>query len=92
MELEDNIDLNLSDAQSYIYVIKLTYIHWSKIDTINNLEFSVLSHLLHTLFIANNQSSSTNMFWYNIDLFERNTFNWLNFEVKTDIDDTIDII
>lgn len=45
IELGDNNDLDLSDAQLYIHVFELSHICWRKVDAIDNLKFSILFHL-----------------------------------------------
>lgn len=70
-----------------MHVVELTRSSWREADTIDNLEFSILSHVQHALCVANDQGSSNNDFRYDIDLFGTGSSNCSDLGVRTDIDD-----
>lgn len=88
----DDDDLDLWNTQPYIYTIELTCIRWKKGDAIDSMKFSILSHLQYIFRIVKNKSSLNNMFQYNKDLLRTRTFNCLDLEIKTNIDDITAII
>ncbi len=49
-ELENNIDVPTAD--SYSHAVAITRMHWQKQDTIECLEYSILSHAHHALCMA----------------------------------------
>lgn len=63
----------MSNAQSFENAIKLTCIRWREIDAIDCLNFSVLSHILHFLQVADDQNTLMSKVLYNMNLLGTNS-------------------
>lgn len=69
-ELRHEEDLKLLDAQSFENAVELTYIQGRKMNDTDCLKFSILSHMLYFLYVADDQNTSISKVFYNMNLLK----------------------
>ncbi len=65
-EPEDDIDIPMAD--SYLHAVAITRMHWREQDTIECLEFSILSYAYHALYMADDVWMSNQDIGYDLNL------------------------
>lgn len=80
----ENLDLPMADLCSY--AIAMTHIYWRKKNTTSYLKSSILSHLHHSLHIANNTSGmATRPICYNINSLKSDFRDNLELGIRTKV-------
>ena len=91
-ERRDEEDLGLSNAQSFENAVELTRIRWREIDATDCLNFSILSHMLHFLRVADDQNTSVSEVLYNMNLVRTDSSISQRLGIRSDIsNDTMDL-
>ena len=86
LEEGDGENLDLPTANSYSHAVAMTRKHWKERDATDCLESSLLSHLHHSLRIADDAGMGTaRPFFYDLNLLDSSSANSLELGVRTGI-------
>lgn len=83
IEDKNNKNLDLPMVDSYSHAVAMIYMYWREGDATDCLDSSVLSHLFHSLYIADNVNGMiTQYISCNLNPFESNSRNSLKLRIR----------
>lgn len=85
LDVEDKDNIDMSTTDSYSHVIIIACKHWKEQDTTDCLESSILSHLYHSLFVADDMSMTNHGICYDLNVLEPDSRISYELSVRTGI-------